>query len=77
MTSGNNLMATARPPKDYARLLFVEAMADPRSEDGTRVFVQYETAHGVKATALSPKRAKELGLFDAHWRKQLVPVPRP
>jgi hypothetical protein len=52
-------------------------MADPRSEDGTRVFVQYETAHGVKATALSPERAKELGLFDAHWRKQLVPVPRP
>jgi hypothetical protein len=52
-------------------------MADPGSEDWARVFVQYETAQGVRSTVLSPERTKELGLFDAHWRKRLVPVPRP
>jgi hypothetical protein len=70
-------MATAQPQKGYARLLMVELMSDPRSDDWKRVFVQYETARGVRSTVLSPERAKELGLFDAHWRKQLVPVPKP
>jgi hypothetical protein len=70
-------MATARPPKGYARLLLVEAMADPRTDDWARVFVEYETAQGVRSTALSPQRARELGLFDAHWRKELVRIPRP
>jgi hypothetical protein len=70
-------MATARPPKGYARLLMVEAMADPRSDDWARVFVEYETACGVRTAVFSPERAKELGLFDAHWRQRLVPVPRP
>jgi hypothetical protein len=70
-------MAIARPPKGYARLLLVEAMADSGSEDWARVFVQYETAQGVRSTVLSQERTKELGLFDAHWRKRLVPVPRP
>ncbi|WP_159347957.1 hypothetical protein [Roseomonas harenae] len=70
-------MATARPPKGYARLLLVEGMADPQSDHWARVLVEYETAHGIKSTVLSPERAKELGLFDAHWRKQLVPIPTP
>jgi hypothetical protein len=70
-------MATARPPKGYARLLLVQAMADPRADDWGRVFVEYETAWGVRSTVLSPERAKELGLSDAHWRKQLVRIPRP
>jgi hypothetical protein len=70
-------MATERPPKGYARLLLVEAMADPGADNWARVFVQYETSQGIRSTVLSPARAKELGLFDAHWRKHLVPVPRP
>jgi hypothetical protein len=70
-------MATARPPRGYARLLLVEAMADPRADDWKRVFVEYETSQGVRSTVLSPERTKELGLFDAHWRKRLVPVPKP
>jgi hypothetical protein len=59
-------MATARPPKGYARLLLVEATADPGADDRGRVFVEYETAQGVRSTVLSPERTRELGLFDAH-----------
>jgi 2-methylcitrate dehydratase PrpD len=70
-------MATARPPKGYARLLLVEVMADPGADDRARVFVEYETAQGVRSAVLSSERAKELDLSDAHLRKRLVPVPRP
>jgi hypothetical protein len=60
------IMATARPPKGLARLILVEATADPDADDRARVFVEYETAQGVRPTVLSPKRTRELGFFDAH-----------
>jgi hypothetical protein len=64
-------------PDGLARILRIESLSDPRTEDDPRyVVVTYQTSAGPNFVVVSEARADELGLEVAFHTGSLVPIPK-